>query len=563
LGLRSLQTGSARAFGPILYVMRLARALVPALSAVALAGACDASFDVELGTGRDVPFPHRPGPLPMLSVSVTGAAHIASLPPGIDCGGTGIACSARFAPGTDVLLYTEGNGPAFARWSEPCPGAGRDCALVITTSASVSADGLASGDTAWARLIGGPGEDTSLSAAILGTSGTVVIAGGFAGDIPDLGLSSQLGNADVLLAGVNGRTGVVQWGERAGGNASDTALKVAATGTHIAVAGSSANTSFSWGLVSGPTVGGINAFAATLDADREPLRVDGGVSSGTDFALTTDLFPDGSVVSAGLDGQFMFVRKETAGDGPSWDLGASAYLTGTSGTAVATEVLVTPDGDVLVTGFFSGQLKIGANIRTAVGPADAFVLALDGDTGGFGWVTSIGGAGSESSNGLALLADGTVLVGGATNADFTFGSATANGDAGGLDGWIAKVTQSGFAISCMGYGGPGDEFTSDIGVGLDNSIYIAGRGTNIVVGPFTGASFGGEDALVAKLDPTSLAPAWLRVFGGPGNDQARDPTIGPDGALYVTGTVIGDVNLGVGISGSHGGRDGFLLFLVP
>jgi hypothetical protein len=70
-----------------------------------------------------------------LTVQVSGAGTVSSLPAGIDCGST---CSALFAPGVVTLSAVAGSGQRLESWGSGCAGTGA-CTLTMTGDQTVSA----------------------------------------------------------------------------------------------------------------------------------------------------------------------------------------------------------------------------------------------------------------------------------------------------------------------------------------------------------------------------------------------------------------------------------------
>lgn len=85
-----------------------------------------------------------------------------------------------------------------------------------------------------------------------------------------------------------------------------------------------------------------------------------------------------------------------------------------------------------------------------------------------------------------------------------------------------------------------------------HQLELDAQGHAVVAGRFSGTidfgdgprhSNGGYDLFVAKFDDACRVQ-WALTAGGPGADLARDPTIGPDGDILITGHISGKVRLG-------------------
>ena len=103
------------------------------------------------------------------------------------------------------------------------------------------------------------------------------------------------------------------------------------------------------------------------------------------------------------------------------------------------------------------------------------------------------------------------------------------------------------------------------------SVAAAKAGGVAVVGTFQGtASVGGVpltsagqvDFFVAKYDADGTV-AWVRPFGGPGNDVATSVALDKTGNVYVAGTSDGALTLGGSSFGQTGGTGAFMLALDP
>lgn len=233
-------------------------------------------------------------------------------------------------------------------------------------------------------------------------------------------------------------------------------------------------------------------------------RTWGGVDE--DGAEGVAVAPDGSVYSTGTTFSFgagdrdIFLLKYAADGTLVWQRTWGTARTEPTLRAddFATDVAVASgDGSVYVTGF-SGD--------------DAFLLKFDA-TGTLLWQKTWGGTFTDFADGVAVAADGTIYVTGATDG---FG-----------DAFLVKFSPAGDLLWQRRWGGEGLDFAHDVAIAGDGSIYIAGE-TN---------SFFANDAFVAKFDATGTL-LWDRAW--------RDGTIedisgglgvavAADGSVYVTG----------------------------
>jgi len=113
---------------------------------------------------------------------------------------------------------------------------------------------------------------------------------------------------------------------------------------------------------------------------------------------------------------------------------------------------ISPLGGVILTGSFSGRVDFdpgtGVSESVSSGASDIFVLSLS-PSGAFGWVRTLGGAGSDSGRALALDGNGFILVGGTFEGQVDFDPGVGQrllGSSGANDGFLMKFSPSGIPL---------------------------------------------------------------------------------------------------------------------
>lgn len=347
---------------------------------------------------------------------------------------------------------------------------GRDGFVAVYTSA---------GSLRWARSLGGSQDDAVLGVAVQ-ADGTVFATGIFSGTAlvdpaTELAVTS-IGGVDGFLASWTSG-GSARWAFSVGGASDDSAAAVApAPGGGVYLGGSFAGTAdFGPGTTTAglTSLGGTDVFLARYSGAGELAWVrglhgssnltmhpgglaatpNGGLAATGTFSGTADFDGTGgvrSLTSNGFTDAFV-VRYE-----PNGSFGWAVHAGGSTadeGRAVA----VSPDGDVTVTGSFTGTARFdpgaGATSLIALGSAgatDGFVARYSA-AGSFRWLVGIGAplAGEAfGTTGMGVASDGGghIVVGGRF-----FGSADVNpGPAltvltslGGADGFVARYTAGG------------------------------------------------------------------------------------------------------------------------
>lgn len=388
--------------------------------------------------------------------STTSVHSVAVSPAGDIVIGGSFEGIADFDPTDGVTAYTS-NG-------------GRDGFVAVYTSA---------GTLRWARGMGGSLDDEVLGVAVQ-ADGTVFASGTFRGtaliDPPAELAVTSAGGVDGFLASWTS-VGVIRWAFPVGGTGDDLAAAVAvAPGGGAYLGGSFAGTAdFGPGTATAglTSLGGTDVFLArysgggelawvrglhgtsnlTMSAGGLAATPNGGLAATGTFSGTADFDGTGgvrSLTSNGFTDAFV-VRYEPNGNF-TWAVQAGG-ATADEGAAVA----VAPDGDVIITGSFTGTARFdpgaGATSLTALGTSgatDAFVARYSA-AGSFRWVVGIGAplAGetfTTTGTGVATDGGGHVVAGGRFfgSADVNPGTAlTVLTSLGGADGFVARYTASG------------------------------------------------------------------------------------------------------------------------
>jgi len=221
-------------------------------------------------------------------------------------------------------------------------------------------------------------------------------------------------------------------------------------------------------------------------------------------------------------------------------------------------------GAVIVTGWLEGTYELGGASLTA-DEVDVHVAKWDAD-GAPRWGQRFGQADWQVSHGLALGADDSIWIAGATLAPFMVADISLTGTATtGI--FVIRLDPDGAPIFAKWYGDDGDQEAKAIAVCDDGSAVITGFFTApLTFGAETVEPLAGKDMFLARIDPQG-EPLWIRAYTGTGTDYGAhldcDSEIGF--AAVVTGdATIGDLELAAGgaadiVLGRHS-LDGELLW---
>lgn len=229
-------------------------------------------------------------------------------------------------------------------------------------------------------------------------------------------------------------------------------------------------------------------------------------------------------------------------------------------------VTAAPDGTVYVTGDFSGTVNfdgIEAVENAAYETGDVFLAAYESG-GNVVWVTTAGGAYTDSGAGVACDAGGSIYVTGSFKRQARFGEvALSAGASTSPEIFIARYGHDGRVLWARSAG--------NLSPNYGNAIVVDGGGNACVAGScygtanFSGTTvsgYGAADAFVAMYTAAGEL-FWVRNAGGSGADSVAGICADAAGNLVLAGTSTGPVTLGnVGLPGA-GSKDAWVARFAP
>ncbi len=274
--------------------------------------------------------------------------------------------------------------------------------------------------------------------------------------------------------------------------------------------------------------GTLSDFGFAVAADSSGNVYLAGVIRGT-----ADL-GGGPLISAGLSD--IVLAKYDANGVHQW---SQRY--GDTGFDAAVTLSVDSGGNVVVGGLFNNAVDFGGGpITGTVGP-----------NGGVGFLAKYDPSGSHLWS-FTVPAANAIDIDGSNN---VVAIGAIEPSPGNIDLWLGKFTSSGDSLWVQQFGG----------VGLDRGLGVAFDGAgNVIVsgllsdtadfggGPMT--SFGGQDALLAKYDPSG-AHLWSQHFGGTSNDRFQAVDANSSGNIVAGGRFQGTGDFGGGDLTSAGSDD--------
>ncbi|MDJ0366447.1 T9SS type A sorting domain-containing protein [Hymenobacter sp. H14-R3] len=299
-------------------------------------------------------------------------------------------------------------------------------------------DAGGSSTIAWAKQAGGAGSDQAR--AVAATSTGVYVAGTFA-QTAAFGTNTLTtggsSNGFVTKVTDSGSTGVFTWTQQVASSGITGVAGLAAVGSAVYLVGRIEQAA-TFGNITLATNGSLPAYVAKLlDAGatssfgwvQAPVSTTSSMYAGSVAVVGSNVYLSGdftgtatfgtqALTSAGQRDAFVakltdvggmgnFVWAQRAG-GPSDDLGSRVAVAGSN---------------VYVASVFTGTASFGSTSLTSFGGGDVYVTCLTdaGSSAIFTWTQQAGGAGNDSSYGLALSGTMPVVVG-SFNATANFGN---------------------------------------------------------------------------------------------------------------------------------------------
>jgi hypothetical protein len=267
---------------------------------------------------------------------------------------------------------------------------------------------------------------------------------------------------------------------------------------------------------SGTYAGLSDSFVTLYDDNGEEVWTERRGARQDDQATQVAFGADGTVYVAGQTKSAMPGDGGAAGD---WDSYIEAFGTDPKGkpSVLFTQTFGTAGADKPKGLVVDGQSLVLASVENG----HAVLRRFDLSGGAPAEVASrdLGDLMGGDIAGLALDANGQLVIGGTTsNPGLAAGSVT-SGAAGGSDAFVARVAAS-LAVSASDrlayYGGSGDDKATAFGF-ADGEAWIAGTAGTDLPGQ---APVGKQDGFLANIDVDTGAVAWSRRFTGPANRAA-------------------------------------------
>lgn len=162
-----------------------------------------------------------------------------------------------------------------------------------------------------------------------------------------------------------------------------------------------------------------------------------------------------------------------------------------------------PAGNLYVTGTFEGTFTIGGQSTTGVDNLDGFLAKVDKD-GNALWVVNLGGDGFDAIEAIDYRAQGDLVVTGYFQGEITLGAQTLTAsDSLDQDVFVAAIDpSSGAVLWAWQGGGPGIDAGHSIDSDASNNIAVLGTfNSTATFGQTSLTSMGSDDLFVLRMAP--------------------------------------------------------------
>ncbi len=228
---------------------------------------------------------------------------------------------------------------------------------------------------------------------------------------------------------------------------------------------------------------------------------------------------------------------------------------GGAGGEIVEDVAVDAQGDLILVGHFDASVDFGGGALASAGQADLFVAKLD-PTGKHLWSKRFGSAGADYAYGVAVDAQGAVIVTGSFESTADFGGGPVG--VGGLaqHAFVAKLDADGNHQWSKAF--PSVASGRRLAVDAQGEAVVAFMFMDAIdLGGGALTSAGVTDVAVARFSAAGDL-AWAARFGGPDVDQPHDLALDAKGSILLAGHFTSSIDFGGGALMSAGKADVFV-----
>jgi hypothetical protein len=406
----------------------------------------------------------------------------------------------------------------------------------------------------WAWNSSGSSAPSAVAAATTPSSATTYTittsSSPSAGGSTSGGGSKTSGSIATVFAAPNGGYSFVNWTENGAVVSTSSSYGFTVTGNRTLVANFTTASGYTITTSSSPAAGGTTSGGGTKSSGSV-VTITATPNAGYAFANWTE---NGIVVSTSANYSFTVIgsRNLVASFTAATSSGSWAMDIGGTGADMGYAVGRDASGNIFVTGYFSGSVNFGGGALSSAGGQDIFVVKYS-PSGTHLWSKRFGGSGDDSAEAVAVDLNGDVVVSGYFSGAAVIGANTFTSNSGkdifllklsGANGaalWAKQIGGLDWSTSTpddQGYGVATDPRNGDVVLTgqVSGSVYFDG---NLVNGNSSPGSF------IAKYASNGLYQ-WSKVFNQTGYDYGKSVAVDASGNILLAGNTRGSINLGGG-----------------
>ena len=223
---------------------------------------------------------------------------------------------------------------------------------------------------------------------------------------------------------------------------------------------------------------------------------------------------------------------------------------------------VDSSGNIIVSGYFQGNVDFGGGIASSLGGQDIFIAKYS-STGAHLWSKTMGSVADDYANALSVDRSGNIIVTGSFNYSVDFGGGALNSASPGFsDIFLVKYSAAGVHQWSKQFGNTGNDVGYGVTADASGNVVVTGSfvGSVDFGGGWLSSNFNSNDIFVAKYSATG-GHSWSRSFGSTGDDHGNAVAIDASGNVVVTGYFNSTIDFGGGPLTSTGNKEIFLLEL--
>lgn len=279
-------------------------------------------------------------------------------------------------------------------------------------------------------------------------------------------------------------------------------------------------------------------FGSILEDEWGGLTIDDKNNVAVVGSFWLEIEVDTVVLSAKKNAKALFFGKFSSEGALQW----VQKIEGT-GLKVASELAFDRENNLLMSGYFSDTLYLGAQHLYAVGETDLF-LAKFNEAGELLWARSAGYTGDTRALSLSVLPSGSIALSGFYNDTTIIGDDKLMANTFDRDVFVCLYDAQGRPRWARRAGGVHDDAVTSVRYASDDVLYVAGYLVGVISlsdDLSIQSATGNSDFYLLKYD-TSGAPLDARAYGGLKVQQTTDLLIWQD-QIWLSGFYQGEMTI--------------------